>query len=189
MNGVDGAADAEARRTARLAAWRNRILDGLRERFEEEGNPLFAWEAVRVCNFADMPQHPIPEWCLSYLVTLSCRLWDLSELRDAKSRPWRDDDEMQGAFQVRLDAWEARHVTPTEALAQLSWVLDFSRQGWNAFKAYASEQRDEATAVFDMVERQRGQGNYVQRLASRWNVEPESVRKRLGRARRRKAGR
>lgn len=169
-----------------MEAWRARVLEKLHERFLEEWNPLFAWDALRICNIADWPSRPLPDWCMDYLVTLSCRLYDLAALRNAKSRPWRDDDELQAAFEQRLSKWEAKHVTPAEALAQLPWIFDLSRQGWNAFKAYAMEQQDEATSIAFKFKPSAGKRSYVEALARRWNVEEESAERRIRRARRRR---
>lgn len=53
------------------------FLDAQRERYEESRNPIFFWEALKICLDE---KHPLPDWVSGYLLEAASKLLDLSEL-------------------------------------------------------------------------------------------------------------
>ena len=169
---------------ARFERVREGWLERLKEQYAEQWNPLYVWEAIVICNFANLPKRTMPDWCLGYIVSVASSMRQLASLQDAKNYPWRDDDELVEAHQARMEAWSARRITPAQALAQLPWIMDITRQGWNAFKACQSERTDEIAAFAEMEARHTGQADRQERLRRTRNVTPETLRRRAARWRR-----
>jgi hypothetical protein len=52
------------------------FLDALKEGYDDIGNPIFAWEALKICREESLP---IPEWALKYFEEAASSLLDVAE--------------------------------------------------------------------------------------------------------------
>ena len=114
-------------------------------RFEQDWlsskNPIWVWRAIArlasLCVHASnlLPElkgrrfiEDLPPWCAEYLVESAYRIERLSALHD-----FRDSGESDRFHTVDGD------LNPERAKDLLPSALQFTRQGWSAFKEYQSE--------------------------------------------------
>ena len=125
---------------------RLKTLRQLERNFATTGNPLYAWDAVRLC-LVRRGAPPIPEWLLGFLLNTAKDLFALAEGHDPTTFPTRIAGESNEAHMLRFSAWKAKTVSPDAALRLVPRVLGLSRQGHNAFAVFARNQEAEMAAI------------------------------------------
>ena len=123
---------------------------------EENGNPLYVWEALRDAvtsvqvwsqksreSFAKpLEKTAVPNWILWHLTDVANQLLAQAEGRDPRKRrsPFRPGD-IPGRHEAEISA--------ADACRRLSATMYLSRQGWNAFAEYRTRAIAENAAIFN----------------------------------------
>jgi hypothetical protein len=101
-------------------------IDALGRAFAETQNPLYVWEALETLCGPDLDGSPVdrclPGWCLAYLSGAAEGILDLAH----------SGDPSEGI----LDKGALEH-----AVSAISSTLGFTRRGWNAYRAKASDDK------------------------------------------------
>jgi hypothetical protein len=106
-------------------------MNHLRFLATEKKNPLYLWEAICMC-LAE--REPLPRWASDYVRDVAALLWNLAEQCAGREGTLFHDLEHQG--QPPLAA-----LTPPEALKLVPQLLELTREKWNAFAGYVSDQK------------------------------------------------
>ncbi len=116
-------------------------IDGDRVRFENTGNPLFAWQALvswrslnRNRTRAQVAPLPMPGWVEDYLDRAGPRIMRLAHGHDFE----RAVTVTRGSTQVGARGREPRRgeprITPAEAMKRVPAALGLIDKRWNAFR-------------------------------------------------------
>ena len=137
-------------------------LKDLESLYEATGNPLYAWDAIGWCAQRMDPRRPLPDWCRGYLEEVAVELLALAE-RDGK---------------------------PAVKAGKVTQALGFTRQGYNAFKDYASAGANAHLAFwFEQAVKRRGGKDFLEAVAAKDQdpnnvADPDKLMKRIHKARR-----
>jgi hypothetical protein len=147
------------------ATARQETLDRIQRWYEETQNPLYVWEAIARCLYAD-EQPAFPDWCLDYLRGAAANLYRLSCGLDFRMP----------------SGTAAKNISPKDAINLVSEAFSLSKQGKNAF----AKLRDNVDTM-RIVNRCRDYGSWdklVPEIEKQWNVTPKSARDRAARGKR-----
>lgn len=117
-------------------------LAQLERNYLATGNPLYAWDAIRLC--LNQRRMALPPWLLRFLLEAAKNLIALAEGHDPTTFPERQEGEVADAYMGRFLEWKGKEVPPDKAIGILARALGLSRRGYNAF---ASFQRDHAAQM------------------------------------------
>jgi hypothetical protein len=116
-------------------------IDGDRARFENTGNPLFAWQAL--ASWIDVNRSrasdqvaplPIPDWIAGYLRHTSTRILGLANGRDFDGPDGLTRNPARAGNRVGQPRRDVPRVTPGEAMRRVPAALGLIHKRWNAFK-------------------------------------------------------
>ena len=170
-------------------------IDGDRARFENTGNPLFAWQALeswidvnRSRAGAMVAPLPIPEWVAGYFRHTSTRILALANGLDFDGSgvlPRKPAPTGNGVDQPRPDV---PPVKPGAAIRRVPAALGLVHKRWNAFKhkrALDSQEVDEMTVDFyKETEPRMGDERVLNMLyKERGRGDVREIRRRIARAR------
>lgn len=174
----------DAEQLQRLEAARREWLERARRNYFQKCNPLYAWEAVNICNLAGYPPLPLPQWCLNYVVTVAVRMGSLGRLNNPKTYPFAVPGETREDNNDRIGKWQRTKIRPAEAVAMLPWVLSVTRPGWNAFADHEGAQ----SAALLAAQYDGMPDHWIPRVLAKAekhrNISPETVKRRIRRGRR-----
>jgi hypothetical protein len=170
-------------------------IEGDQARFENTGNPLFAWQALQswlVLNRAragsDIASIPMPDWLAGYLLPTSIRMVGLANGRDfAEKSPLTRKPE-PAPSQDRQRRGRAPRLTPTEAVRRVPHALGLVRERWNAFRHMrqlnAQETDEISVALYKAAAPRAGDGKAFEMLSEDTGVADErELRRRIAKAR------
>ena len=159
-------------------------LETARRGYFRKLNPIYAWYAVGVCNYAGHPRRPLPEWCLDHVLTVAVRMHTLGNLNNPKTYPFDEQGKTQDEINDARSKWQRQRISPANAVAMLQWVMGVTRPGWNAFARYAAEQDlQHLAASYDFARRGSPQ-KFLTHAAKQRSIQPEMVKRRIRRGRR-----
>lgn len=176
--------EMSAERIARFEKARDSWLETARRHYFQEFNPVYVWQAVGMCNYAEYPRRALPKWCVDYLVTVAVRIGSLGDLNNPKTYPYADQFPDQEDANEAQSKWGRQKITPAQAIALLPWALQMTRPGWNALARHAAEAEAINLAVVnDVMRDQQMVAKILARKAREANVEPATLKRRVRRGR------
>lgn len=127
------------------AEWARIKVDDLVRKAELTHNPLYLWFALYHHLF-QQPSAPMPDECFNYLRVVCSNIYDIACGDDPRKPITRKQNESFKDFQIRLELHYQGVPSPLGGAAHIARALMLKRQGWDAFRSYANDRREERIA-------------------------------------------
>lgn len=163
---------------------REETIARLGRKMQRTGNPLYAWDAIRMCHHKNYPM-PYPDWVREYLNGAAQNLIALTEERNPLTYPERRADESAEAHRARWEAWKAQTITDADALRLAPQVLGLVRKGRNVFRLFRiARATDIASVRHDLQVAGESRDVIAEEMKTR-SISEETAKRRLALGRRR----